>query len=78
MYSQHCKSLRALGVSEERIAAIAAWQTSEEFTSEERAVLAYTDGLVADGGRTADGVFDALRKTLSDKEILELTYIAAV
>ena len=37
----------------------------------ERAVLAYTDALVYDGGRVADGVFAELKKHLSDEEILE-------
>lgn len=78
VFSQHCKSCRSLGMSEEKIAAIPAWQTSDQFDEQERAVLAYTDGLVADGGRVADGVFDALKKFLSDKEILELTYITAL
>jgi alkylhydroperoxidase family enzyme len=48
------------------------------FSPIERAVLAYTDALVYDGGRVADGVFDALRAELSDEEILELTYITAL
>lgn len=78
VFSQHCKSCRSLGMSEEKIAAIPAWQTSDQFTEEERAVLAYTDGLVADGGRTADGVFEALKKFLTDKQILEFTYITTM
>ena len=41
-------------------------------------MLAYTDALVLDGGRVADGVFDVLREHLSDEEILELTYITAL
>jgi hypothetical protein len=41
-------------------------------------VLAYTDCLVLDGGRTPDSVFDALRAHLSDEEILELTYITCM
>jgi len=41
-------------------------------------VLAYTDALVYDGGRVADGVFAALREGLSDEEILEFTYITAM
>jgi hypothetical protein len=45
------------------------------FSPVERAVLAYTDALVYDGGRVHDGVFDALHSYLSDEEILELTYI---
>ncbi len=41
----------------------------------EPAVLAYTDQLVLQRGRVSDGVFDTLKKHLSDEEILELTYI---
>ncbi|MFV0533817.1 MAG: carboxymuconolactone decarboxylase family protein [Cumulibacter sp.] len=78
VFSQHCKSCRKLGMSESKIAAIPAWQTSDEFSDQERAVLAYTDALVADGGRVADGLFDALKRFLSDKEILEFTYITAM
>lgn len=78
VYSQHCKSLRALGVSEEKIAAVPGWQVSAEFDEVERAVLAYTDALVLDGGRVADAVFDALRAHLTDEQVLELTYITAL
>jgi alkylhydroperoxidase family enzyme len=78
VFSQHCKSMRALGVSEERIQAIPAWETSDLFSPLERAVLAYTDGLVQADGRVPDGVFDALRAGLSDEEILELTYVTAM
>ena len=75
VFSQHCKSCRAVGLSEEKIQAIPAWQTSDIFTPAERAVLAYTDELVLQGGRVQDATFAALRAGLSDEEILELTYI---
>ncbi len=78
VFSQHCKSCRAIGISEEKIAAIPAWQVAECFDATERAVLAYTDALVYDGGRVADDVFAALQAVLSDEEILELTYITAL
>ena len=78
VYSQHCKSCRTEGISEEKIAAIPAWQVADCYTPIERAVLAYTDALVYDGGRVADGVFEALRAELSDEEILELTYITCL
>jgi len=78
VFSQHCKSLRALGASEEQIAAIPAWSVADCFSAVERAVLAYADALVYDGGRVADDVFAALREHLSDEEILELTYITAL
>ena len=78
VYSQHCKSCRSVGLSEEKIQAIAHWSVSSEFDELERAVLAYTDALVLEGGRVADAVFDVLKSKLSDEEILELTYITTL
>jgi alkylhydroperoxidase family enzyme len=78
VFSQHCKSCRALGVAEEKIAAIPAWQVADCFSPVERALLAYTDALVYDGGRVADDVFAALKAHLSDEEILEFTYVTAL
>ena len=78
VFSQHCKSLRRLGVSEEKIAAVPSWQTADCFSKEERAVLAYADCLALAGGRTPDGVFQALQAFLSDEQILELTYITCL
>lgn len=75
VFSQHCKAARAVGLTEEQVKAIPAWSTSESFSPLERAVLAYTDDLVLEGGRVQDGTFSCLRKSLSDEEILELTYI---
>lgn len=78
VYSQHCKSLRGLEVSEERIAAIPHWEVADCFTENERAVLAYTDYLTLQNGRVPDPVFDKLKTFLSDEEILELTYITCL
>ncbi len=78
VFSQHCKSCRALGMDDAKIAAIPAWQVANCFSPGERAVLAYTDALVFDGGRVPDATFDALRAFLSDEQILELTYITAL
>jgi alkylhydroperoxidase family enzyme len=78
VYSQHCKAARSVGISEEKIRAVPAWQVADCFSPVERAVLAYTDALVYDGGRVADGVFAALKAHLPDAEILELTYVTAL
>lgn len=75
VFSQHCKSLRAVGFSEEQIKAIPSWSSSDLFSEIEKALLAYTDDLVLAGGRVADGTFSILKKHLSDEEILEFTYI---
>ena len=78
VFSQHCKSLRGLGVSEDRIAAVPNWQVADCYTADERAVLAYADCLALQGGRTPEPVFAALKAFLSDEEILELTYITCL
>src|SRR6266851_8920643 len=78
VFSQHCKSLRGLGVSEEKIAAIPSWQVTACFSDQERAVLAYADCLALAAGRTPEPVFQALKAFLSDEEILELTYITCL
>lgn len=78
VYSQHCKSCRSVGMPEEKIQAIAHWSVSDQFSELERAVLAYTDALVLEGGRVPDAVFDVLKAHLADEEILELTYITAL
>lgn len=78
VYSQHVKSCRLLGMPEDKIQAIAAWEVSDVFGPAERAVLAYTDALVGDDGRVPDAVFAALQQHLADEQILELTYITAL
>ena len=75
VFSQHCKSCRDLGFSEEKIEALKAWAVSDLFSPLERALLAYTDALVLGFGRVDDALFDALEQHLSDEAILEFTYI---
>jgi alkylhydroperoxidase family enzyme len=78
VFSQHCKSLRGLGVSEEKIAAVPHWQVSDVFDDKERAVLAYADCLAGAGGRTPRAVFDKLKTFWNDEQILEFTYITCL
>lgn len=78
VYSQHCKSLRGLGVSDDRIAAVTTWEISELYAPAERAVLAYADCLAGQSGRTPVATIDNLKRFLSDEEIFELTYITAL
>jgi alkylhydroperoxidase family enzyme len=78
VFSQHCKASRDVGLSEEKIQAIRAWSVASCYSPIERAVLAYADCLVLEGGRVPDAVFEALRVELGDTEILELTYITCL
>jgi len=74
VFSQHCKAARHAGISEEKIAAIPSWSSSDLFDGDERAILAYTDALVLEGGRVSDGLFTRLRQVLSEEAIIELSY----
>lgn len=78
VFSQHCKAGRDVGLSDAQVEAIPAWGTADCFSPAERAVLAYTDSLVLDGGRVAEATFAALRAHLGDEEILELTYVTCL
>ena len=78
VYSQHCKSLRGLGVSEEKIAAVPYWQVADCYDDQERAVLAYADCLAQAGGRVPDEVFAKLKTFWDDEQIFEFTYITAL
>jgi len=75
VFSQHCKVGRRNGLTDEKIAAIPYWTISEVFSPLERAVLAYVDGQILEGGRVHDKVFEILKAHLSDEEILILTYL---
>lgn len=75
MYSEHSKILRGLDVGEATLAAIPSWELHAGFTPEQRAVLAFTDCMTQDHGRTPDAIFDALKTFFSEEQIVELTYI---
>ncbi|WP_298017401.1 carboxymuconolactone decarboxylase family protein [uncultured Parasphingopyxis sp.] len=74
VFSQHCKAARKNGLSEEKIRDVTDWQVSDVYDENERALLAYADAIVLERGRVSDGLFAAVKKALSDENILEFTY----
>jgi len=78
VYAQHAKALSALGVPDEVVGAVPAWQASEVFDETDRLVLGFADCLVFDRGRVPDPLFDRLRERLGDEALLELTYVAGM
>jgi alkylhydroperoxidase family enzyme len=78
VFSQHAKSMRDMGLPEEKITSIPAWTVADCYDATERAVLAYTDCLVHAHGRVPDDLFAELRRRLPDEAILELTYITTL
>jgi alkylhydroperoxidase family enzyme len=78
VFSQHAKSMRDMHVDEAKISAIPQWQVADCYNEVERLVLAYTDCLVLQHGRVPDELFERLRESLGDEEVLELTYITCL
>lgn len=74
VYSQHCKAGRRAGLSDAQIDAVRHWTSSDLFDARDRALLAYVDALILQHGRVTDEEFAALKKHLSDEDILEVTY----
>jgi alkylhydroperoxidase family enzyme len=76
-YSQHMKVARMVGIPEEKLAVIKGWKTSDLFTPVERAVMAATDEILS-LNRVEDETFAALKRHLSDPEILELFVVSGL
>ena len=72
-FAEHDRVAREAGVSEKQINDIDEYESSGAFTDLERLVLRYTDGITRDN-TVDDKVFSALRESLSDRELVELTF----
>jgi alkylhydroperoxidase family enzyme len=76
-YSQHMKVGRMAGLSEDKLAAVKGWATSDKFDPEERAVMAAADEMVA-RNLIEDDTFAALKRHFSDEQIMEIVYVIAL
>jgi AhpD family alkylhydroperoxidase len=70
--------LQKRGASLEKVAALAAYQTSPLFTLEERAALDYAEAMTRTGANVEDELFARLRKFFDDNAIVELTALVAL
>ncbi len=64
---------REVGLSFDKLAAVAEYATSDLFTPAEKAALRYTDELCQASVDVPDELFDELRRHFNDSEIVELT-----
>lgn len=62
-----------LGVSEEKILALADYATSPLYDEAERAALEYADGMTLSGRDVGDDLFARLRRFYDDDALVELT-----
>src|SRR5215831_18816595 len=74
----HWKDARAAGETEQRLYGLDAWEESPFYSDRERAALAWVEALTRIGeGHAPDAVFDRVRSHFSDKEIIDLTFLAS-
>jgi len=64
-------------VTEEKIDALADYDTSPLYTEAERAALRYADAMTVTGRDVSDELFARLREFYTDDEIVELTEAVA-
>jgi AhpD family alkylhydroperoxidase len=74
----HSIDARAAGETEQRLYALDAWRETPFFDARERAALAWIEAVtLVSNGHVPDSVYEEARKQFSDKEIVDLTYVAA-
>jgi AhpD family alkylhydroperoxidase len=74
----HSKDARALGESEHRLYALDAWRETPFYTDKERAALAWVEAVtLVSETHVPDDVYEELKKHFSEKEIVDLTLLAA-
>jgi len=65
------------GVAIEKIAALAAWPTSNLFTPQERAALAYAEAMTLPDRGVDDALMSQLKQCFNDDTIIDLTALIA-
>ncbi|XXY54652.1 carboxymuconolactone decarboxylase family protein [Sorangium sp. So ce269] len=74
----HRREARALGISAERLEALAGWRESPHFTKAERAALAWTDALTQlRDGDVRDAVYGEVSAAFSGEDLAALTSVVA-
>ena len=74
----HSIDARAAGETEQRLYALNAWRETPFFDARERAALAWIEAVtLVSNGHVPDTVFEEAKAHFSEKEIVDLTYVAA-
>ena len=75
----HSKDARALGETEQRLYSLDAWAETPFYTDRERAALEWVESITrVSETHVPDEVFEKLKKHFNEKEIIDLTLVAAM
>ena len=69
---------RDVGITDEQLEDLAAFETSPHFDRREKAVLRYAEGMTRTPADVSDAVFDEIRALFSPEQIVELTTAIAL
>jgi AhpD family alkylhydroperoxidase len=74
----HSKDARALGETEQRLYSLDAWRETPFYTDKERAALAWIEAVtLVSETHVPDEVYEEVKKHFTEKEIVDLTILAA-
>ena len=74
----HWKDARAAGETEQRLYGLSAWQEAPYYTDREWAALAWVEAVTTlTDGHVPDAVYDEARAHWTEKELADLTWLAA-
>jgi AhpD family alkylhydroperoxidase len=74
----HAIDARAVGETEQRLYALDAWRETPFYDDRERAALAWIESVtLVSETHVPDGAYEEARAHFSEKEIVDLTYLAA-
>ena len=62
------------GIPESKLAALAQWETSPEFSDRERAALRFATAIVRDDREVTDDDWARLREHFAEPEVVELVF----
>ena len=75
----HSKDARALGETEQRLYGLDAWRETPFYTDRERAALEWIESITrVSETHVPDGAFEQVKKQFNEKEIVDLTLVAAM
>ena len=74
----HILQAEAFGLSADKINLVAVWREAPQFSSRERAALAWTEALTVLAGGVSDEVYAEASAAFSEKELLYLTSAISV
>jgi alkylhydroperoxidase family enzyme len=63
------------GIPAQKLDALSRYATSDQFTTRERAALAYSEAIVREDREVTDACVARLREHFSEAEVVELTFI---